>query len=382
MNLVRFKLALSVLLITVLIAAPDTATGQPKARLVELHPTPDNIPEVTDPKFILHEGSESTFLNEDDYETITIGVAEGEYHEMFGDVADIASLGDGTLLVLDSEYSELRFYNYDGDLLGIFGGPGEGPGEFPNPPDYISVADQGKSVFTDGFHTYFIRAFERTGAATLAPKLKFQEDLIGDAGCAMNGSFWFLGYSPAEKGVLHKYNYQGERVASFLDHYESPREYISHRLSKRGSIACSEKHGIVALNRVNAPVITGYREDGSLAWQVKLADFDPLMHMETKSESGGSGWGWYMPNRGKGLIGALFTDSAGDFYVHYSVAEGQGWDTIPDHGPLFRIDALTGEGAYLGNTPPVREIDGSYVFSASNSPFPHVVIHKPKSSQN
>ena len=378
MNLVRFKLALSVLLITILIAAPDTVSGQQKVRLVERHPTPDNIPEVTDPKFILHEGSESTFLNEDDYETITIGVAEGDYHEMFGDVADIASLGDGTLLVLDSEYSELRFYNYDGDLLGIFGGPGEGPGEFPNPPDYISVADQGKTVFTDGFQTYSIRAFERKGASKLAPLLKFQEDLIGSAGCAMNGYFWFLGYLPIEKGVLHKYNYQGERVASFLDFYESPREYISHRLSKIGSIACSEKHGIVALNRVNAPVITGYREDGEVAWQVKLADFDPLMYIETDQP----GWGRDMPTRGKGLIRSLFTDSDGDFYVHYSVAEGRGFDTIPDHGPLFRIDALTGLGTYLGNIPPVREIDGSYVFSASNSPFPHVVIHKPKSTQN
>ena len=348
----------------------DVANGQRNREIVERHPTPENIPEVTDPRFILREEPASIFLNEDDYETVTIGIAEGEYHEMFGDVTDIASLDDGTFLVLDSEYSELRLYDYDGTLIGTFGESGDGPGEFPYPPDRISVADQGKSVFTVGFGAQFIVAFERKDASTLAPMLRFRKELSGEAGCAMNGHFWFLGYSPDVNGVLHKYNYDGERVASFLDYYKSPREYISHRMSRQGAIACSEKHGIVALNRVNAPIVTGYTEEGEVAWRVKLADFDPLQFVETNP----LGWGYDIPRPGKGLIRSLFTDSAGDIYVQYVVIQGD--------RHLFRIDAQTGIGAYLGTAPAVREVDSGFVFSMANSPFPRVLIHKPKSAPN
>ncbi len=365
-TLVRPAGALMALLVSMLVI--PGAYSQRNFRIIERHPTPDNIPEVTDPKFILREEPASTFLNEYEYETITIGVAEGEHHEMFGKVADIASMGNDTFLVLDSEYGELRLYNYDGSLLGTFGQLGEGPGEFPDSPDHISIADQGKSVFTVGSGSHFIIAFEREDVSTFTPKLRFVKDLIGSTGCAMNGHFWFLGYTPSVKGVLHKYNYEGQRVASFLDYYKSPREYISHRLSKMGSIACSEKHGIVALNRVNAPVITGYTEDGEVVWQIKLADFAPLQFIELSPP----GWGGDIPKPGKALIWSLFTDSAGDFYVYYHVIEGD--------GHLFKIEAQTGKGTYLGKSPQAQvwDIDSEFVFSASNSPFPHVVIHRPK----
>ena len=41
-------------------------------------------------------------------------------------------------------------------------------------------------------------------------------------------------------------------------------------------MACSEAHGIVALNRANTPVVSGYKANGEMAWQVKFADFDPI----------------------------------------------------------------------------------------------------------
>lgn len=372
---VRRELIWMVLLLSTPVTAG--ASGQQPLKLIERHPTPENIPEVTDPRFILREDPKATFMEEDEYETITIGVAEGEYHEMFGAVADIEAMGDGTLLVLDSENQEVRVFDYDGLLLGTFGRPGEGPGEFRNSPHHLSVADQRNVVFTVGF-SRFVVAFDRQDATTFTPKVSFSTDLTGEAGCAMNGYFWFFGYTPATQGVLHKFTYEGERVASFLDFYKSPREYISHRMSRQGSIACSEAHGIVALNRVNAPVVTGYKENGEIAWQVKLADFDPVHY----AEYSGRAWGWDRPKRGQGVIRSLFTDSAGDFYVQYMMAKGRGFDSIPDYGPLFKIDARTGQGAYLGYAPPVKDIDAGHVFSASNDPFPRVVIYKPLAGSN
>ncbi len=93
-----------------------------------MHPAPENIPELTDPRYILHEDPESTFMDEAGYDKITIGVADGEYHEMFGEITDLALTGDGTVLVLDYGSSEVRVFDYGGALLASFGGHGEGPG--------------------------------------------------------------------------------------------------------------------------------------------------------------------------------------------------------------------------------------------------------------
>ena len=369
---IRASFVLTILLVAGL--AAYGAHGMQSLRVVERHPTAENIPEVADPRFILHEDEETVFLAEDSYETVTIGVEDGGYEEMFGEVADIAAMDDGTFLVLDSEASEVRMFDYDGSFLGLFGGPGEGPGEFRGSVDQLSVSKRGDLVFAVGFGSHLITAHERQGRAAFAPLLSFPKALNGEAGCVMNGYFWFYGYSPAVKGVLHKYSFDGEREASFLDFYMSPREYISHRMSRQGTVACSEDHGVVALNRVNAPVVTGYNENGERVWQVRFADFDPMQYVEYT----GPGWGCCTDEPGQARITSLFSDSAGDFYVQYTVMEENGDPATRDHGPLFRIDARTGEGAYVGRAPPILDIDGDYAFAASNFPFPRVVIHKRK----
>lgn len=371
-RIIQVSLALAGLVLSTPVVA--NASGQER-RLVELHPTAENIPEVTDPRFILEEDPNVTFMGETSHEKITIGVADGEYHEMFGRIANLALTGNGTVLVVDAVNVEVRIYDYDGTLLTTFGGSGEGLGEFRDEPDNISVVDEGSSVFVLGSFGDFVTAFELEGESAVTPKGNFYAGLYAHNGCAMNGHFWVYGYNPGGEGVLHKFTYDGKRVASFLEHYKSPRPYFSQRFSRNGLIACSEAHGIVALNRLNAPVVTGYREDGEMAWQVKLADFDPVRMAEYSPR----GWGWHPPEPGQSMLRSLFTDPAGDFYVQYLTFEKKGFANTPAQGPLFKIDARTGEGTYLGIAPGVVQgIDSGYVFSSTNSPFPQVVIHKPK----
>ena len=95
---VRRELVWTVLLLSTLVTAG--ANGKQALKLIERHPTPENIPEVTDPRFILRENPKSTFIDEGAYEAITIGVEEGEFHEMFGEVADIAATVSYTHLTL------------------------------------------------------------------------------------------------------------------------------------------------------------------------------------------------------------------------------------------------------------------------------------------
>ena len=357
--------------------AVATAHGMQR-RIVELHPTPENIPEVTDPRFILHEGPKSAFMDEASYEKITIGVAEGEFHEMFGYVAGLALPGDGTVVVLDSENREVRVFDYGGALLTTFGGSGEGPGEFRDRPSRMSAADQGKAVFVLEASGNSVEVFGRQDDSTLVPKVNFQTELHSHNGCAMGGHYWVYGSNFGSEHVLQKFTYDGERVASFLENYKSPRGITAFILSRVGIMACSEAHAIVALIRANAPVLTGYRVNGEMAWQVKFADFDPIKTAETDEPA----FRRAPETPGQSLFRSIFTDPAGDFYVHYVTIEDPGLARRPDYGPLFKIDARTGKGTYLGIARGVRGIDSGYVFSVTNDPFPQVVIHKASAGAN
>ena len=375
-RIAQVNLAVAGLMLYALIV-PDASGIQ--SRIVELHPTPENIPEVADPRFILRADRESTFIDEASYERITIGVEDGELHEMFGEVVDLALPGDGTVLVLDRRNSEVRVFDYGGALLTTFGGPGNGPGEFQKRPYKISSGDQGRAAFALDEFGESVTAFGRLDPSTFTPKMIFRTGLLAHNGCAMNGHYWVYGYNPAFDGVLHKFTYGGERVASFLEYYQSPRELVTHLMSRNGLLACSEAHGIVAMSRFNAPVVTGYLENGEVAWRVKIADFDQVRW----AESAGQPWGYDRPKPGQSQLRSLFADQAGNFFVQFVTFEEPGFENIPDYGPLFKIDARTGKGTYLGIAPSVvRGIDSGYVFSTSNKPFPRVVIHKPTAGAN
>ncbi len=354
-----------------------TAHGKQR-RTVDLHPTPENIPEVTDPRFILHEGPKSAFMDEASYEKITIGVAEGEFHEMFGYVAGLALPGDGTVAVLDSENREVRVFDHGGVLLTTFGGSGEGPGEFRDRPSRVSVAEQGMAVFVLEASGKSVEVFGRQDDSTLIPRVNFQTDLHSHNGCAMGGHYWVYGSNFGSESVLHKFTFDGERVASFLENYKSPRRLTTFVLSRVGVMACSEAHGIVALNRANTPVVSGYKANGEMAWQVKFADFDPIKTAETDEPA----FRRAPEAPGQSHLRSIFTDPAGDFYVHYVTLEDPGLERRPDYGPLFKIDARTGKGTYLGIARGVRGIDSGYVFTVTNDPFPQVVIHKPRARAN
>ena len=222
-------------------------------------------------------------------------------------------------------------------------------------------------------------AFERRNGVTFTPTVRIRADLLAHQGCAMNEHYWVYGIDPLYEGVLHKFTSAGEHVASFLEYYRSPNEEMSRNMSRMGNVACSEAHGIVVLNRVWAPVVTGYREDGKVAWHVKFAGFDPNYFAEYE----GGDWGVNPLKPGQRRLENIFADPAGNVYVQYVTVHGRDKaGSRPYSGPLFKIDARTGLGQYLGHAPSVKGMDTGYGFSFTNEPFPQVVIHKPKAGAN
>jgi len=61
---------------------------------------------------------------------LRIGVVEGDAAYQFDGVTGGARLEDGTLVVADYGYQDVRYFDAEGHHILTFGGPGEGPGEF------------------------------------------------------------------------------------------------------------------------------------------------------------------------------------------------------------------------------------------------------------
>ena len=153
------------------------------------------------------DGAVRTFIYDADVDSVVIDVSEGEHHEMFGYVSDVATDGLETLYIMDSEFKEVRAYDFSGSFLGSFGGPGEGPGEFRYSEE-IAVSDQ--TVFViDGPR---VHVFGR-GESKFVVKNTFKVDGVGFAGhCAMNGHLYHVGYIPDAEHVIHKLTTDGAHV--------------------------------------------------------------------------------------------------------------------------------------------------------------------------
>ncbi len=95
-----------------------------------IHPTKENVPVSSDPRFELrHEVEGSDAWEWESYEVTEIGVNEGDYVQMLGMVWDLELDHKGTLYYLDLLHTQVRAYNYDGNWIANVSSPGVGPGE-------------------------------------------------------------------------------------------------------------------------------------------------------------------------------------------------------------------------------------------------------------
>lgn len=332
------------------------------------HPTPENIPEAYPPDLALRESrnaSERVFLEGIDADSVVLGVVEGEHHEMLGYIADVATDGLETLYILDSEYNEVRVFDFDGNFLGSLGGPGRGPGEFRSPRE---IAVSGQTVFAVEYLR--VHAFERQESGFML-KDSSKKDFMGFRGnCAMNGHLYTVGYSPEEEHVIHKQTADGVRETSFAEPYSSANTAVQTIMSSDGLLACSEKHRIIGVIMDNIPALTAYTDDGVVVWRTRSADFKPRVMEELIGSEGraairqGSG----------GYLHTLFSDGADHFYLGY-YTESDDEDDYANH--IFRIDVRTGKGEHLG-TGRLAALNGGSVFVVNNHPYPHVIIYKRK----
>jgi len=86
---------------------------------------------------------------------VSIGGADGPPPTLFTVVTTASRLSDGTIVVLENETSELRFFDPEGTHLRTAGGFGEGPGEFEAAVSFVRLADDTLLVDAADRHLLF-----------------------------------------------------------------------------------------------------------------------------------------------------------------------------------------------------------------------------------
>ena len=118
-----------VLLVVVLLFPLKTSAQpvppRPSAQDV-IHPTKENIPVSSDPRFELGHNHNEEVWKWDMMEMATVGVDEGDAHEMIGLLVNFDIDHSGTMYYVDLMSSQVRAYGYDGSFIADVSTTGSG----------------------------------------------------------------------------------------------------------------------------------------------------------------------------------------------------------------------------------------------------------------
>ncbi len=127
----RAALAAAGFVVAAAVAAPDAGaewSGTQEQREGVLHILNSDTPQLPPLKITLDE-------------QWRIGTDDDD--EFFGVISRVTTDSDGNVYALDSQLTEVRVYDADGNYLRTVGREGEGPGEFRNPNDmYLGLGDK------------------------------------------------------------------------------------------------------------------------------------------------------------------------------------------------------------------------------------------------
>ena len=391
--------------------------GVGKAQAV-IHPTKENIPTSSDPRFELsHEIEGADFWHWNSSSISEIGVDEGDTFQMLGIVFDLETDRERTVYYLDLIHSEVRAYDYEGNWIGNVANSGIGPGELQSPVGLLVIPDNSQIVISDQLtHHVFERneaTFElvstqrptnpsRNGHLctmnehyylvsyeALAKPLRLETDITQGLPRAIfyrleegfaRGSYEF-GSAASEHKIIQKYTLDGEWVTSFGTPYIYDDPLFPIVFADETLIACNSEHNTIAVITNHIPAMTGYSDQGELLWQVTFPDFQSDVVKELVIE--GRVTSRVMFEAGTSVFRSLLSDGE-YFYVTYVFREKasrllQRLRLSESHA--FRVNAHSGLGVYLGAAGPEEgellvAMDGEYRFTVTNnSGFPQIRIH-------
>jgi hypothetical protein len=152
---------------------------------------------------------------------LTIGVEEGDEKLMFGMVVRVDVDGRGNIYVLDYKFGRISVFDGKGDLLRqIAVTEGQGPRETTGMPG-LAVTPGGTMFIND---TRKVIVFDPDGGYVRTFLAGFT---ISSIGCPGTEELVVLG--PHDGKILHVFDAQGRRVASFGDTFVPPKKFETMR---------------------------------------------------------------------------------------------------------------------------------------------------------
>ena len=109
---------------------------------------------------------------------VSIGGADGPPPTLFAVVTTASRLTDGTIVVLENEASELRFFDQEGEHLRTAGGMGEGPGEFEYAGSFVRL--DGDTLLVDAGERHLV--FGPTGDYIRQTRIEVLRHFSGERG--------------------------------------------------------------------------------------------------------------------------------------------------------------------------------------------------------
>ncbi len=116
-----------------------------------------------------------------------IGVLEGNPSYQFDGVTGAARLEDGTVVVADFGYQNVRFFDAEGRVTATVGGPGEGPGEFQG-LSALGTDDSGR-IWAYDFMLRRITWLDGSGRILRIISLDPEPPMLNPVGVLADGSF-------------------------------------------------------------------------------------------------------------------------------------------------------------------------------------------------
>ena len=309
-------------------------------------------------------------------ETMTLGLLEGERHEMFGSIADIDVDADGNMYVLDSQFSEIRVYSAEGTFVYAIGRAGQGPNEF-SAPRFLDVNRSGRVIVAD--QNYGIKIFERTGdthglAATVP--LSFAPKGM----CVENDILHVQGSRAEDLSAIFSFSLSGDRLGSFGASYESSSLAVRTILTN-GRIVCMRQPASVMYFPQFLPAIYGYSYEGHMQWVAKIAKHESLDIVEEQSRTSGRS------RVSMNVFGTTYDVIMGavefpERRVIVQIASITPESIKSEDGERYAelrtylMSARTGEAIFVTDTmPPVYAVTADRMYTVRTHPFPQITVY-------
>ncbi len=309
-------------------------------------------------------------------ETMTLGILEGETHEMFGSIAGIDVDADGNMYVLDSQFSEVRVYSAEGTFQYAIGRVGQGPDEF-TAPRFLDVDRSGRVIVADRY--YGIKIFERTGDAHgLAATVPLS--ITPNGMCVENDILHVQGSRAEDLSTIFSFSLSGDRLGSFGASYESSSVEVRTFLTP-GRIVCMRQPASVMYFPQFLPAIYGYSYEGDMQWVAKIAKHQSLDIVEEQSGTPGqSRVGMNVFDNSYDVIyGAVeFPERHVIVQIASITPESIRYEKGERYAELrtYLMSARTGEAIFVTDTMPrVYAVTADRMYTVRTHPFPQITVY-------